>query len=181
MAQESRTRRSSQLSPGIYLGQVVNHLDSTFMGGIEVQILSRRGSSANYDLQPCRYGSPFLGSTPYSGATRNDDYASTQKGYGFWAVPPDIGSQVVVVMPEGNFAEAIWIAVVAEPAVNFMIPGYASTTFNKDDPSKALPVGEYNKRTTSTVGTDPNVYIKPVNTDFYKTLATLHWKFVLIY
>ena len=165
MSNESRFNRKSPIDPGIYLGKVINHLDTKFMGGIEVEILKRTGTTSSFDPVPCRYGSPFFGSTPFSGATNNAGYEYGQKSYGFWAVPPDIGQQVVVVMPEGNHAQAIWIAVVPDAGINFMTPGYSSTTFNKEDTSKPLPVAEVNKKALSETDVNPDLtkLPKPVN------------------
>lgn len=164
MATEVRTQRGSNTSPGVYLGKVVNHLDTTFMGGIEVEIVKRTESGNHLSYVQCRYASPFYGQTPYEGLTNNDGYEYTQKSYGFWAVPPDVGTQVIVVMPEGDYSQAYWIGCVPDTGMNFMTPGGASTTYNDTDTSTALPVGEYNKRLESTRGGDPTQFIKPVNT-----------------
>lgn len=165
MAIETRTPRRPNTAPGVYLGKVVNHLDSTFMGGIEVEIQKRTEAGSLTDYVQCRYASPFWGQTPYEGVTNNDGYEYTQKSYGFWAVPPDVGTQVIVVMPEGDYSQAYWIGCVPDLGVNFMTPGYSSTTFNDSDRSLALPVGEYNKKTdASGRGNDPTKFIKPTNT-----------------
>jgi len=107
MATETRTARSNNLNPGIYLGKVVNHLDTTFMGGIEVEIVKRTESGAIESYVQCKYASPFYGQSPYDGLTDNAGYEYTQKSYGFWAVPPDPGTQVIVVMPEGDYSKHI--------------------------------------------------------------------------
>jgi hypothetical protein len=147
---------------GVFLGKVVGHLDTTFMGGLQVEILKRSESgSISGQTVNCKYASPFYGQSPYSGLGRGGDYASTQKSYGFWAVPPDIGTQVIVVMPEGDYSNAYWIGCVPDVGMNFMTPGNAGTTFNNADPSAALPVGEYNKLTTQLNGSDPTKAIKP--------------------
>jgi hypothetical protein len=164
MSQFTRTPEQHKVNSGIYLGKVVNHLDGQYMGTLEVEILKAEesGNFANY-IQ-CKYASPFQGATPLSGITNNDGYDYTQKSYGFWAVPPDIGTLVIVVMPEGNYGNAYWIGCVADLGMNFMTPGYSSTTYNDSDRSTALPVGEYNKRVETGAGTDPTKYIKPTNT-----------------
>jgi hypothetical protein len=164
MSQFTRTPEQHKVNSGIYLGKVVNHLDGQYMGTLEVEILKAEesGNFANY-IQ-CKYASPFQGATPLSGITNNDGYDYTQKSYGFWGIPPDIGTLVIVVMPEGNYGNAYWIGCVADLGMNFMTPGYSSTTYNDSDRSTALPVGEYNKRVETGAGTDPTKYIKPTNT-----------------
>ena len=168
MSVETRTadNRRDQNGPNnasVYIGKVVNHLDTTYMGGLEV-LIQKRTASGNFaeNYVQCRYASPFYGQTPYDGLTDNDGYAYTQKSYGFWAVPPDIGTQVIVVMPEGDSAQAFWIGCIPDLGMNFMTPGYSSTTYNDEDQSKALPVGEYNKRQQTGSGNDITKYIKPV-------------------
>lgn len=165
MALDKRTPRESNVGPGIYLGKVVNHLDVSFMGGIEVEIQKRTESGNLIDFVQCKYASPFYGQTPYEGLTNNGGYEYTQKSYGFWAIPPDVGTMVIVVMPEGDYSQAYWIGCVPDTGMNFMTPGYASTTFNDEDKSIPLPVGEHNKKTDLTIrGNDPTKYIKPTNT-----------------
>lgn len=163
MSQEQRTSRSNNTSPGIYLGKVVNHLDTQYMGSIEVELLKRSASGNSNNYVQCRYASPFYGQTPFEGVTRNDGYDYTQKSYGFWAVPPDVGTQVIVVMPEGDFADAYWIGCVPDTGMNFMTPGYPSTTYNTTESSKALPVGEYNKKQESGDAGDITKFVKPTN------------------
>ena len=171
MATERRTNDNrNQISSGIYLGKVVNHLDQRFMGGIEVEILKSTSSGNLKEYVQCKYASPFYGQTPYSGLTRNSGYANTQKSYGFWAVPPDIGVQVIVVMPEGDYSQAYWIGCVPDSGMNFMTPGNAGTTFNDSAPDRPLPVGEYNKRSTEFRGQDVTQIIKPVNTEAQERL-----------
>lgn len=164
MSTDTRTKTQEKNNPGIYVGVVVNHLDTTMMGGVEVELTKRSNSGNLVDYVQCHYASPFFGSTPASGMSKNDGYADTQKSYGFWAVPPDIGSRVIVLMPEGDFSKAYWIACIPDTGTNFMTPGNASTTYNKDDTSVALPVGEYNKLQEKGEGGDPTKFLKPVNT-----------------
>lgn len=164
MAQDKRTNDRTSNTVGVYLGKVVNHLDTTFMGGLQVEILRRtRTGSLQGETVNCKYASPFAGQTPYAGLGYGSDYASTQKGYGFWAVPPDIGTQVIVLMPEGDFSQAFWVGCVADVGMNFALPGNAATTYNDTDPSKPLPVAEYNKRSQEPKGKDPTQIIKPVD------------------
>ena len=162
MAIETRTARSNNLNPGIYLGKVVNHLDTTFMGGIEVEIVKRTESGAIESYVQCKYASPFYGQSPYDGLTDNVGYEYTQKSYGFWAVPPDPGTQVIVVMPEGDYSQAYWIGCVPDLGMNFMTPGNPATVFNDVDTSLPQPVGEYNKKTNPS-GNDYTKYEKPGN------------------
>lgn len=172
MSTERRTQARPEVSPGIYIGVVKSHLDTGYMGSLEVEITKRTSSGNMLDYIVCEYASPFFGSTPNSGLSNNDDYPSTQKSYGFWAVPPDPGMRVIVVCPEGDVGRAYWIGCIPDKGMNFMTPGYSATSYNKEDNSKALPVGEYNKLTEEGAGGDPTKFLKPVNTTEKERLET---------
>jgi len=173
MSTERRTAGLTKTNTtGVYLGKIVNHLDTTFMGGVEVEILKRTESGNVQEKIACKYASPFAGQTPYTGLGRGSQYSATQKSYGFWAVPPDIGTQVIVLMPEGDYSQAFWVACVQDTAMNFAMPGNAGTTMNDVDQSAALPVGEYNKLSTDPAGKNPTKVTKPANPDARTRLQT---------
>lgn len=180
MTLRSRERRTSYDSesykdPGPYLAKVVGHLDKKYMGTLEVQLL-KTTSSGNSELEPdqtliVKYASPFFGVTPVAALGTDDNYQSTQKSYGFWAVPPDVGTKVLVMFIEGDRSQGYWFACVPDEYMNFMVPdGRASTELTSDaTPSelkgKKLPVGEYNKARPQD-GNDPTLFKKPYNKDF---------------
>ena len=174
--QLTRKRRPSWMEGvGPYIGKIVNHIDSQYMGSVEVEILKINEAGNPTDssgyLLPCYYVSPFYGVTPRDGVKANEGFDSSQKSYGMWAVPPDVGTKVVVLAMEENFGYGYWIGCVQDQYMNFMVPGNASTTYNDEDSSKAKPVGEYNK-SLDPVGQDPTKYIKPCNTDACGVLDT---------
>ena len=176
MAVETRTKQKSDNPSGIYLGLVVNHLDVKFNGHLEIELLKQTASGnlteRTGQIVAAKYMSPFYGVTPYRGTTKNNNYASTQKSYGFWAIPPDLGTTVIVVMPENNYGNAYWIGCVPEEYMNFMLPGNAGTTYNEKDKTKALPVGEYNKKLESGAGRDATQFEKPHNNFAFEVLDT---------
>jgi len=155
---------------GPYIGRVANHLDTEYMGSIEVEILKSTeagspGESSGYYI-PCTYVSPFLGQTPRKGVKPNAGFDATQKSYGFWAVPPDVDTKVLVLMAENNFGYGYWIGCIQDKFMNFMIPGNASSEYSIDGGkynSKIVPVGEYNKLVEKGTGSDPTQYNKPVD------------------
>ena len=160
---------------GPYIGRVVNHLDPEYMGSIEVEILkiteSGNAEESSGFLVPCKYLSPFYGVTPRAGVTENDGYDYTQKSYGMWAIPPDVGVKVMVIFVEGNYGYGYWMGCIQDNFMNFMVPGNASTTYNDLDKAKALPVGEFNKVKETGAGRDPTQYIKPHAKDQYDQLT----------
>jgi hypothetical protein len=135
-------------NPGPYLAKVVSFLDPAYMGSLQVQLLHEVGNDPRKGNQThqVRYMSPFMGYTDSDFTTSELDYNNTQKSYGMWMIPPDVGSTVVVIFIEGDPKKGYWIGCVhnaQNPGVNFMTPGYAATTFNNEDSQKRLPVAEY--------------------------------------
>ena len=165
---------------GPYEAVVVNHFDRMSMGTLEVELLKYKQSNGTPErtgqLVSVRYLSPFYGVTPYKGLTKNDGYENTQKSYGFWAVPPDPGTRVLVIFAEGNSAVGYWIGCIQDEGMNFMLPdGRASTVRTTDGvpeslSSKKLPVGEYNKKIETGEEKDPTIFRKPYNKDFTNVL-----------
>lgn len=154
MAEENRKPASSGKlpDPGPYLAKVVSHLDATYMGILEVQLLREVGNddSLQGQLHQVKYLSPFYGVTSVDFVSDEDDnYNNTQKSYGMWMVPPDIGTTVMVIFVQGDPRKGYWIGCVQDEAMNFMLPGYASTYYNVDETKQTdkerVPVAEYNK------------------------------------
>jgi len=121
--------------PGPYIGIVKGNTDPTRMGRLSVLIPSMaKTSSGNEDqLITCEYLSPFYGAKgiKYSipGST---EYQHSQHSYGFWAVPPDLETTVLVIFAEGKMNQAFWIGCVQDPYTNHMTPGIASSTNTHD-------------------------------------------------
>jgi len=122
-------------SPGPYIGVVMNNIDPLRMGRLQVNIpsLSKTNDPISGNLVTCEYLSPFYGAKDarhsIPGST---DYKDSQHSYGFWAVPPDIGTRVLVIFAEGKMDQAFWIGCVPDPMTNQMTPGIASSTSTHD-------------------------------------------------
>jgi len=179
----SRTRLSDNpiTDAGPYEAVVVSHLDPRMMGSLEVEILrhTKSGSTPlrSGQIVTVRYLSPFYGTTPVNGLTPNEGFQHTQKSYGMWMVPPDVGTRVLVIFAEGNNAYGYWIGCIPEQGMNFMIPGggQAATELHRDDTpanlkQNKLPVGEYNKLIEKGEKVDPTLFKKPYNKDFTEVL-----------
>lgn len=169
MAQHKRTPekeyKQHNIGNGPYLARVVSHFDPTFMGSLEVTLLRRQGNVTAEDTQTyiVRYASPFFGYTAYEyiGKVTGDSdfyngFSDTQKSYGMWMVPPDIGVTVIVMFVDGDPAQGYWMGCVPDTHVNRMVPGIAAcepSMYELDGahkgkyaPKPKLPVGEYNKK-----------------------------------
>lgn len=160
--------------PGPFLAKVKSHLDGEYMGRIEVELLknNEEGNSTETTGQmvTVSYLSPFYGVTPYKGTSENEGDAYSQNSYGFWAVPPDIDTTVLVIFAEGNRGQGFWIGCVQDQYMNFMVPGRASTTFNAENNGELRPTTEYNKKVETGEKNNPTQFIKPVDTLAWQTL-----------
>jgi hypothetical protein len=165
---------------GPYLARIISHLDPSFMGGLEVTLLREQGNTTGSDTQTytVRCATPFFGNTGFefmgqntanpnrtqgeqglnqqgtAGSSSFDAYNDTQKSYGMWMVPPDVGVTVLVVFVDGDPSQGYWIGCVPARFANHMVPALGgSTEVDIDQASKqkynttqALPVAEINRR-----------------------------------
>ncbi len=148
MAEETRVATGQEgNNPGPFLAKVVSHLDSTYMGALEVQLEHVVGNDPGKEgqMRTVRYMSPFAGQTSVDFVGEDETYNNAQKSYGMWMVPPDVGSTVVCFFINGDPARGYWIGCVRDEGMNFMTPGLAATTFAIDGVESRVPVAEYNK------------------------------------
>jgi hypothetical protein len=161
---------AKEQKPGPFLAKVVSNIDPTYMGILEVEILRPiGGSSSESQLHQVRYMSPFYGVTPVSANGPNNDYNDTQKSYGMWMIPPDVGVTVVIIFIDGDPKRGYWIGCVPDENMNFMMPGLAATQSvvedadpdNADNPGR-VPTAEYDKAVTDNNSlADPETIYKP--------------------
>jgi hypothetical protein len=159
--------------PGPFLAKVVSHQDPSFMGTLQVELLRPIGNNNDSsELRTVSYLSPFYGTTSskFLGEDAgNNTYNNTQKSYGMWMVPPDVGTTVMVIFIQGDVKRGYWIGCVQDENMNFMVPGIAATAAVVDGGPRA-PVAEYNKKLVD-VGIDPTNYSKPQHTNQYINLS----------
>ena len=158
-------------STGPFLAKVISHLDPAYMGTLKVQLLSEVGDTPKADgqLRQVKYISPFVGATSVDFINQQETYGSTQKSYGMWMIPPDVGATVVVIFIEGDPKKGYWIGGVQDMDMNFMTPGYAATSYttaeeltnDRKGRTARIPVAEYNKKTQDQVGADTTKVKKP--------------------
>ena len=162
--------KSGVLTQGVYLARVISHLDPTFMGSLEVTLLKDQANDPGDDsqLHIVKYAPPFFGYTGFEYMGKNDGtnstiegFNDTQKSYGMWFVPPDVGVNVLVLFVDGDPSQGYWFACVPGRNINNMVPAIAGSKINSLDatdktrygPMKdargnplPLPVAEVNKR-----------------------------------
>jgi len=148
---------SKPLGVGPYLAEVTNHLDPTYMGGLEVMIINDLATPSIYDksrIYAVRYLSPFYGVTSARFEGNNSgDFNDVQKSYGMWMIPPDVGTKVLVIFPVGA-GEGYWIGCIQDKFQNHMVPGIAASqnvAMNTEQEQKYgtryLPVAEVLRKT----------------------------------
>lgn len=193
MAQQRRTpdniisKRS--LGTGIYKAKIISHLDPTFMGSLEVTLLKEQGNTLGEDQQTyvVNYAAPFFGYTGFEFMGQNsaggnnpnaqnsktiDAFNDTQKSYGMWFVPPDVGVTVLVCFVDGRPDQGYWFGCVPSRFANNMVPGIAGSTQVELDvedkkrvgSSKFMPVAEINRRkNVKEQQIDPDKIKKPLH------------------
>lgn len=171
MGENSRTR-SKLPSPGPYLAEVTNHLDPTFMGGVEVIIRTALPSAISQNsTYVVKYMTPFYGATSVRFEGNNpSDFNDVQKSYGWWAVPPDVGTTVMVIFVNSDPNQGYWIGCVPDTFQNHMVPGIAATNNvaltaaqQQMYGTSFLPTGEFNKKTNQLQKPTVNNIPKPVH------------------
>ncbi len=188
MAIDKRTPASVTKQFGIgngpFLARIVGHLDPSYMGSLQVSLLRPQGNQQGEDTQVyiVKCASPFYGYTAFEfmgnntadKSTTHDGYNDTQKSYGMWMVPPDVGVTVLVTFVNGDPGQGYWIGCVPSNFANNMVPAIAgapNSTVAMDKKDKAkyntsadLPVAEINRRINSDMsGIDPRKMKKPLH------------------
>ena len=150
--------------PGPFLAKVIGHLDPSYMGTLEVEILRPVGNTTSEgQLHQVKMMSPFWGSTSVDYVSKDpNNYDNTQKSYGMWFVPPDPGTTVMVFFVDGDPKRGYWFGCIPDEAANFMVPGIAATEYVVEGGGR-LPVAEINKSVQETI-TDSTKIKKPKHT-----------------
>ena len=119
---------------GPFVGVVKFTNDPTFQGrlGVNIPDITKTNDPTVEQVIWCQYLSPFYGAKPLGTVSKSDsiDHRGTQSSYGFWFVPPDVDTEVLVIFAKGeaNRRNAFWIGCVQQPETNYQVPGYASSS-----------------------------------------------------
>ncbi len=164
---ESTSKKSNEIAEsetgslwGIYQGVVRRVDDSSRTGKLQVFIAHlAKDKSSNYGLVDCTWTSPFAGITPTEGVGKDvESYLQTQKSYGMWMVPPDIGNIVLVAFGDGKIKHPYIVGCLFRDQLNYMVPGMG-TGANYSDKGIELPVAEKNIKDEKTTHEDA---VRPV-------------------
>lgn len=151
-----RTPRGYQQDPGgrintlnqTYLGFVKNNKDAFKMGRLQVWIPELSASPEDEtSWVTVQYCSPFAGATNVKdNVKQGKGLADTQQSYGWWAVPPDLENQVVVMFLNGDPNRGIYIGGMYQQFMNHMVPGIPTANSYQEGVDGANPpVAEYNR------------------------------------
>jgi predicted chitinase/uncharacterized protein (DUF2345 family) len=172
MAIETR-QRGKLPSPGPFLAEITNHLDPTYMGALEVSLIKTLQTSVSDQegTYVVRHLNPFYGVTSARFEGNNSSsFNDVQKSYGMWFVPPDIGTQVMVIFIDGDPNQGYWIGCVPDQFQNHMVPGIAAsqvTAMTQEQKDRYgttyVPVAEFLKSTQNLNVPNVEKIAKPVH------------------
>lgn len=137
------------------IGIVKNNIDPLRSGKIQVYLNRLNGPDDENPINwtTVSYLSPFFGYTPNTGSANSQGtYEGNPNSYGFWATPPDIGTEVVCIFINGDPNFGYYIGGIPKEGLTHMVPAIGSGTFVIPNEGEAksyggadrLPVSEYN-------------------------------------
>ena len=140
---------------GPYIGEVVNNVDPTRSGRVQVYLEYLAGPDKNNkDLwRTVSYITPYYGFTQQSAPqpTGPGSFVGNNQSYGFWGTPPDLGTKVICFFVDGDPTQGYYLGMPIEPGLNHMLPAIGASEKYVDDSNsplfankKKLPVVEIN-------------------------------------
>lgn len=153
---ESRKHQARMNPEFIQIGIVKDNRDPYKMGRLKVWIEGSPSAESNKTgWITCDYATPFGGRT--NGSPNANSYDEFPKSYGFWAVPPDIGSRVFVMFINGRIEKSYWFSCAFDHMMNHQVPGPYTQVVGDSTLRTDYPVVDYDR---NTAGADPeNPYI----------------------
>lgn len=155
-------RGGNPVEMGPFVGIVVNNIDNTRSGRLQVWIqqfgATNSDGSPKLDDDSCwrtvRYISPFYGATQQSGSTGVGTYPGNRNSYGMWFTPPELGTKVLCFFVGGDpTIGGYYLGCIPEDGINRMIPAIgAVSNYNPNNATQkqllagapAVPVTEIN-------------------------------------
>jgi putative chitinase len=147
-----------RIDSGPFIGIIKNNNDPTRGGRLQVWIPDMGGQEDDpNNWRTVYYASPFFGTTYQPDSSRNNKFSEVQHTYGFWAVTPDIGNQVICTFIAGDANRGYWFGCVNPNLSHSMVPamGTSSNVDNDktvdtlkskyDSSTSKWPVAEFNE------------------------------------
>ena len=122
---------------GPYVGIVVNNVDDTRSGRLQVYIEAfgatlpdGKPNLADPTLwRTVSYCPPFYGATPQVGTNAGaGTYPGNRNSYGMWFTPPDLGVSVLCFFVNGDPGQGYYVGCIPEPGISHMIPAIGSSS-----------------------------------------------------
>ena len=118
---------------GPFVGEIMNNIDSTRNGRVQVYIEQFGGPDKKNPAtwRTVSHVSPFGGASPKTSTSAGTGtYGSTnnQQSYGMAFSPPDIGVKVICFFIAGDPNQGFYTGVMQEQGINSMIPAIAATS-----------------------------------------------------
>ena len=118
----------------IQFAEVMDNTDGSKMGRLRVYVVGSRGNKLDQNnWRTVSWSSPFAGATNLDDAIKGGEgkaeekientYKGTQRSYGMWMTPPDVGNIVIVAFVDGNENMGVCLGCMFQPGINHMIPG----------------------------------------------------------
>ena len=168
-----KRKRGALPTPGPFVAEITNHLDTTYMGMLEVALIKniQNPIQDQGNTYIVRYLSPFSGNTsPRFEGNNASNFNDVQKSYGMWMIPPDVGTRVLVIFVDGDPNQGYWIGCIQDMFQNHMVPGIAASQYTSMTQEQFnrygttyLPVAEYNKTVADQNSLNPNTMKKPIH------------------
>lgn len=174
---------------GPYIGIVVNNVDTTRAGKLQVYIpefgaIDRQGQPILNDptlWKTVKYITPFYGVTPISQTSDNNagQYPYNQQSYGMWFTPPDLGVRVLCFFPAGDSNDGYYVGCIPETGLTHMVPAVGAATeyvLNNDsqagylNSANQLPVTEINDNNKENYN-NPKFFNQPKPVHSYQAAA----------
>lgn len=169
---------SAEMGP--FIGVVVNNIDNTRSGRLQVWIAEFGATTADGapDLtddslwRTVDFVSPFYGTTEKTSTSVGPgSYPGNQQSYGMWFTPPDMGTRVICFFVAGDPAQGYYTGCVPEIGLNHMLPAIGAAPKSQYVPgnkaqtayfanASQLPVTEINSE-NSQVSDSPRFFAQP--------------------
>ncbi len=169
------TKGGIPANSGPYIGEVVNNVDPTRSGRVQVYLEYLAGPDKNNkDLwRTVSYITPYYGFTQQSAPqpTGPGSFVGNNQSYGFWGTPPDLGTKVICFFVDGDPTQGYYLGMPIEPGLNHMLPAIGASEKYVDDSNsplfankQKLPVVEINN-SNKAIAENPRFFeeTKPVH------------------
>lgn len=148
-------RGSAVLYEHPIIGIVKHNVDTLRSGTIKVYLkrLNAPDEDDPDNWTTVHYSSPFFGYTPNTGSPESDGtYKGNRNSYGFWATPPDVGTEVICIFINGDPSLGYYVGSIPPATLTHMVPAIGAGKYiipNKGEAesyggASVLPITEFN-------------------------------------